>query len=192
MEIVSYILSGLSLALLIAASLMKGTRIKLILSFVFSANMLIAINYLISNELNGAVTCFIGAVLTIINYFFSCKNKNVPLWLTIIYAIVFAGVNIMVSDKFSYPGIFVIIAALAFVMGITQKNGKGFRFWTVLNALCWCSYDLLTKLYPLLIQHFAHFLFTILGMVMHDLKKNTEANKIVKSFSRKVPVEPRL
>lgn len=170
MEIVSYILSGLSLAFLIGASLIKGTRINLILLFVFTANILIAVNYLITDGMNGAATCFVGSILTIINYFFSCKNKKVPLWLNIVYSIVFIGINILVSSGISLLGIFVIIAALAFIMSITQENGKAFRFWTIINALAWCIYDVFAKVYAPLFQHIAHFLFTVVGMVIHDFQ----------------------
>lgn len=170
MEIISYILSGISLALLIGASLIKGTRINLILLFVFTANILIAVNYFITDGINGAATCFVGAILTIINYSFGCKNKKVPIWLGIVYSIVFIGINIFVSGGISLLVIFVIIAALAFVMSITQENGKTFRFWTIINALAWCIYDVLAKVYAPLLQHIAHFLFTVVGMVIHDFR----------------------
>ncbi len=171
MEFMTYILSGLSLALMISASLMKGKSIKLILLLVFGGNFLAATSYLFSSGINGAAACYLGAAQTIINYFFDSKNKKIPIWLNVCYAIAIIAVNILVAGGFSWLGLLVIIASLTFIMCIGQDNGKMYRFWTIINMLLWCTYDIFVKSHAQLLQHVALLLFTVAGMVIHDLKK---------------------
>ena len=140
----------------------------------FAANFLIALNYFITDGINGAATCFLGAILTIINYFFNRKDKKIPTWLNVCYLIVLTTVNIIVAEGISWLGLLVIFASFAFIMSVAQENGKAFRFWTVLNVVTWCVYDMFAGLYAPLMQHTLHLLFTVAGMVIFDLKRKKE------------------
>lgn len=178
MELTAYILSGLSLALMISASLIKGNHIKIILLFVFFGNFLAATSYFISDGINGAAACYLGSLQTIINYFFDCKNKKIPNWLNICYIVAIIAVNLIVAGGFSWLGLLVIVASLTFILCIGQENGRMYRFWTIVNMLLWCLYDILAKSYAPLMQHIALLAFTVIGMIIHDLKKNKSVNKV--------------
>ena len=70
MNILAYVLSGLSLISMIIASLTKGERMGKILFFVFCANFLTATSYLLNGQgINGAAACYLGALQSLINYF---------------------------------------------------------------------------------------------------------------------------
>lgn len=172
MGFISYVLSLLGLFSMIAASLIKGQNMKKILFFVFCGNFLVATSYLIGESgINGAAACYLGAVQSIINYFFQSKGRPLPKWLIATYAVAIIALNIAVSGL-SPLGILVIVASLTFIMCIGQTNGSKYRFWTIVNMILWCTYDILSKSYSALITHVALFAFTVIGMIIHDRKKN--------------------
>ena len=174
MEILSYILSLLGLASMITASLIKGEKMKKILFFVFCANALIATSYLVDGSgLNGAASCYIGAIQSIINYFFDSKNKPLPKWLVVIYCVAFIVCNLAVGG-FNPLGILAIVASLTFVMCIGQSSGAKYRFWTLFNITLWGVYDILSESYSALITHVVLLVFTIVGMIVHDRKKKNK------------------
>ena len=174
MEILSYILSLLGMASMITASLIKGEKMKKTLFFVFCANALIATSYLVGGSgLNGAASCYIGAIQSIINYFFDSKNKPLPKWLIGIYCMAFIVCNLVVGG-FNPLGILAIVASLTFVMCIGQSSGAKYRFWTLFNITLWGVYDILSESYSALITHVVLLVFTIVGMIVHDRKKKSE------------------
>ena len=136
---------------------------KLILLLVFLCNALIAASYFLTGAFNGAVSCSVGAAMSIINYFFEKKNKPIPMWLIAVYAVAFVAVHL-----------FALLGALTLVVGLCQKSGRKYRFWSLVNTVLWITYDIITLSFGPLSTH-AILLVTILaGMVMHDRKKKTE------------------
>ena len=172
MQALSYVLSSLGLISMILASLIKGEKMKTILFLVFCGNFLVATSYLAGGSgINGAAACYLGAVQSLINYFFDSKNKPLPKWLVLLYAIAIIVLNIWVAAGITWLGTLVIVASLTFIMCIGQKDGAKYRFWTIVNMILWCLYDILSASFSALVTHIPLLLFTILGMLIHD-KKN--------------------
>lgn len=168
MDILAYILSFLGTVSIIASSLVKGRNMKVILSLVISANILVAVSYLVGGEgINGAISCFVGATQALINFFFERKGKAVPKWLIAVYCAAFVCLNVI--SGISIPCIVAILASLTFVMCIGQKSGAKYRFWTIFNTALWCLFDVLSHAYPtLLMTHIPQLLFNLLGIVIYD------------------------
>ena len=175
----------LGMVAIIASYLLKGKSMKLILILAFLSNAFVAIGYLLQGQgINGAASCLTGAVFSIINFLFDSKNKEVPRPLVAFYGIAFIGVNIAVS----YGGIvsstnvakdialcvLAILGCLAFVMCIGQKNGAKYRFWNIMNMLMWCTYDVISENYIVLITHLIQMGFAVVGMIIHDRKKKAK------------------
>ena len=176
MTVIAYILSVAGLISMIAASLVKGERMSLPLFFVFCGNALVGTSYLLDGSgINGAAALYLGAVQTLINYFFESKQRAVPKWLIGCYAVAIIALNIAVAGKVTALGVLVIVASLIFLFCIGQKNGAGYRFWTIINMLLWCLYDVLAKAYSALLTHVILLLFTVIGMIIHDTKKAPKA-----------------
>lgn len=188
-EILAFIFSTMGLIAMITSSLLKGKSMKLILFLVFLSNAFVAISYFIGGQgLNGAASCLLGATQSIINFFFDKKNKPLPRWLVAIYAVSFVGVNIAVSfnGMFTFGDTFgvdykavvlcclAIAGCLAFIMCIGQKNGAKYRFWTLINMLMWCTYDLISGNVQVLITHIVQLTFAVVGMIIHDRKNKKE------------------
>lgn len=181
MAILPSVFSFLGLVSMISASLVKGKNMKVILLLVFGGNLFCALSYLVGSGINGAASCFIGSAQAIINYFFDSKNKPLPKWLVAIYAFAFIGVNLLVTDLASKDikiiglCILAIIASLSFIMCIGQKSGAKYRFWTIVNNLLWCAYDVFSGSFSvLLLTHIPLLVFTVAGMIIHDRKKEKE------------------
>ena len=171
MEILSYVFSLLGLVAMILASLVGGEKMKRILLLAFCGNVLVGLSYIADGTgINGAASCFLGAVQSIVSYFFQSKGKQIPRWLVVIYGLSFVALNIWVSGGISLLGVIAIIATLAFVFGIVQSSGRMYRFWTVLNMLLWGVYDVVSGTYSALITHVVLFVFTVAGMIIHDRK----------------------
>lgn len=166
---ISTVLSLLGLAAFIAAALIKGEEIKKNLFFVFTGSMLVGTSYLFTSlGMNGAVSSFIGGAQAIVNYFFNAKKKPIPVWLIVVYALAFLLLNLAVLN--SPVGILALLASLCFVGCISAKDGKGYRMWQIINSLLWICYDLLSKSYGPLTTHSVLFLFTVVGILINDLK----------------------
>lgn len=180
MEIAAFIFSVIGLIAMLTSSLLKGRNMKAILLLVFCGNAFVAVSYLLDGSgLNGAASCLLGATQSIINYFFDKKNKELPRWLVAIYAISFIAVNIIVSfesmlnsSKAIILCVLAICGSLAFIMCIGQKNGAKYRFWTIVNMVMWCIYDLISGAYSVLATHIVQLSFAVVGMIIHDRKKN--------------------
>lgn len=171
MQTLSYILSILGLISMITASLIKGRDMRKILFFVFCGNFLVATSYLIGGSgINGAAACYLGGIQSIINYFFDSKNKPLPTWLIVVYATAIIVLNIVVAGGVTWLGLLVIVASLTFILCIGQKNGAKYRFWTIVNMVFWCTYDVLSKSFGALITHAVQILFAVVGMLVNDMK----------------------
>ena len=177
MNVLPYIFSILGLSCMITSVLLKGEKMKLTLFFVFCGNFLVATSYILNGAgINGAATCYLGGLQSIINYFYAAKDKAIPNWLLIVYGIAFTGVNIWVAGGVTALGLLIIVASLTFIMCIGQPNGAKYRFWTIINMVLWCVYDLAVPAYPSLINHVALLLFTVAGMFMYDRKQADVCN----------------
>lgn len=173
-QTMSYILSILGLISSVVASLVKGKNMKAILFLLFLGNILIATSYLVGGTgINGAVSCYIGGAQCIINYFYDSKNKPLPKWLICSYAATYICLNLgfaLYLGQFSYLTVLAVIACLIFIMCIGQKNGYKYRFWTIADMLLWCLYDILSVSYGALITHGVQIFFSIIGILIHDVK----------------------
>ncbi len=172
MQILAIVLSVLGLVAMIVASLIKGTKMKLILLLVFLGNISVATSYVLDGKgINGAAACYLGAAMAIINYFYDSKNIAISKWLIAVYVVAIAAVNIWVAGGITPLGVLVIVASLTFVFCIGQSNGARYRFWTIINMILWCTYDFVAPAYPALVTHVSLLIFTVVGMIVHDRKE---------------------
>ncbi len=169
LPIISTVLSVAGLVCMILASTYKTSKMETILTFVIFGNFLVAVSYLLEGNNNGATCCFIGTAMTFINYFFERKDKPIPIWLICIYAAAIIGVNAVVLTEL--VDILSIIASLTFILCVGQKSGAKYRFWTIINMLLWISFDIIKASYPPLFTHVSLLLFTVVGMILYDRKK---------------------
>ena len=169
METLAFILSTLGTVCICIPPLLKGKNMKVILLLVFSANVLVATSYLLTGAYNGAASCFVGGAQAIINYFFDKKQKPIPIWLIVIYALSFITVNLL-AFKVIYD-LIAMIASLTFIMCIGQKTGTKYRVWTFINTALWMTYDILNVAWGPLLTHGIQICTIISGFIIHDIKK---------------------
>ena len=171
MIILSYVLNVLGIALVILPSLIKGEKMTAVLVLLSSGNLLVALGYLAAGSgINGAASCFAGFLVTLINFCFTSRGRAIPIPLAAVYAVLLIGINVWVGGINIHTAI-AIAACLVFIAGIFQPNGKGYRIFTILNILLWCTYDLTTKTYSALISHSIQLIFVIVGILANDVFK---------------------
>lgn len=170
MEILAFILSTLGTVCICIPPLLKGKNMKLILLLIFSANILVATSYLLTGAYNGAASCFVGGAQAIINYFFDKRNKKLPVWLIVIYALAFIGVNLLVFKKL--VDLIAMVASLTFIMCIGQKTGTKYRIWTFINTALWLTYDIIKLTPGPIVTHGIQLCTVISGIFIHDIKRN--------------------
>ena len=168
--IISYVLNVLGTCAMVWALLSPPEKMKQILFLDFLGSFIVGTGYLFAeNGINGAISVYIGALMAIVNFGIQSKGKTIPLWLMVVYGIVFAVMNFI--GGFTWLAALAVVASLTFVVGIGQNNGTAFRRWTLANAVLWCSYDLFSKSYAGLIPHVVMLVFTVVGMLVQDRKK---------------------
>lgn len=180
MQTAAFVFSILGLIAMLTSSLVKGRDMKVILLLVFLGNAFVSVSYLLDGSgLNGAASCLLGALQSIINFFFDKKGKAVPRSLACVYAVSFVAVNLAVSFSGLFESLKTVVlcllaicGCLAFVMCIGQKNGAKYRFWTIVNMTMWCIYDVVAGAYSVLFTHIIQLLFAVAGMIIHDRKKS--------------------
>jgi len=171
MEKLAVVLSTLGTVCVCTSSLLKGKNMKLILILAFATNALLATSYVLTGAYNGAVTCFVAAAQTIVNYLFQRKGRPIPVWLIAVYALSFTVVNLFTFHRIA--DILALLAALTFIGEICQKNGKRFRLWKLANTSLWIAYDLIARSFGPLSTHVILLVTILVGMVLHDRKKDT-------------------
>jgi hypothetical protein len=162
---------------MILASVLKNASMKTILALVWLSNVVVGVSYLLDGSgINGAASLFLASVQTLINYTFERKNKPLPLWLLCIYAVSIITLNFVVSGLTPLC-VLVIVASLSFLMCIGQKNAAGYRFWTLVNMVLWCLYDILSRSFGALTTHVTLLIFTVAGMLLYDTKRTSKNSK---------------
>ena len=169
MEIASVILSVIGLAAFIVSFLVKGKNMKTILALNAAGNLLMVASYVCIGNYNGCLSSLIGTIVAIVNYFFAVRQKKIPVWLLIIYAVAFVMVNAAVFS--SWRDLFAIAACLSAVLMISASCGKAYRVWSLVNDIMWTIFDLLCSNYGPLLTHGVLTGFTVVGMIWHDRKK---------------------
>lgn len=169
MKELALVINILGTVCMVLALVMPAKRIKTILFLSFLSNAIVATGYLLAGSgMNGAISCYVGAGILVVNFLFRVCNKDVPKWLLVVYALAFVGLNML--SGFSYLYFIAVAATLAFVISSGQENGAMYRVWTLVNLILWCSYDILAHTYSSLIPHGVMLASTLVGMIVQDRK----------------------
>ena len=142
---------------------------KTILIFNFLGNLLVGISYLLVVKWSGAAICFVACVQVLINYCFDVKQKKLPIWLVLVYMVLFGSVNIV--SFAAWYDCFSLIAAMIFVLSIAQSNTKYYRLLYISNSMMWIIYDLFAGAYANLFTHVALFFGISIAIYMRDLNE---------------------
>ena len=166
MEKLSYVLSALAIVAVIIELFCKN--MKNVLKFELAGNMLVGISYILVSGKSGALVCLTACVQVLINYYFSSRDKKIPLWVIITHAVVFLIVNLLTFS--AWYDVFTLIAAMLFVLGVAQSSAKYYRLIYGTNSMVWITYDILAKAHGNLVTHIVFFVVTGLAIIIRDMK----------------------
>ncbi len=170
MAYISYIVSFIATILGLLEPF--GKKMKTILLFNFTGNFLVGISYLLTGSNSGAAICAVACGQVLVNYIFDTKEKKVPIWLIIIYAVAFLAVNLL--SFAAWYDVLSLIAAMLFVISVAQSNSKHYRVLYFLNSAVWIFYDFLAGAYGNLITHIVLLIATFTAIIIRDKKKETQ------------------
>ena len=168
-EILSFVLSAVSMLLFMISNFLKGKKMGAILVLNVVGNLMMAAGYVCVSNASGAAISAIAAVVGIINYFYAAKQKKIPVWLLIVYSVVFICANLATFSN--WKDIISLIAALTAVFVISSPNGKQYRIWAITNQSLWCLFDVLCGNWGPLASHLALACTTFLGILKNDIRK---------------------
>ena len=165
-----YISQAISaLTTLIAIWVMQCKNMKIILIGQTMINLLVAISYFLLDGLSGAGICFIAIFQGIWIYFYTGKEKKVPLYLVVGFLVLYIACSIVYYK--SAVDLVTAAAALCYAMSIVQQKPALSRLWYLPNPLLWCIYDWYEDAYVNLIMHLIVFASALLGILRLDRKK---------------------
>ena len=174
MGILAYLCSILSFASSVSSGMIKGKSKKqfgFMLILTFFSNLFAGLGYLFNAAgINGAMSCALGCIVAVVNYFYRVGNKSIPKVVLGFYYIGFFVINIINRNTFILTTI-AILATFSFVVNLSQKDGKKFRLWKMVNNFLWLSYDIISKSYNQIPLHVAIIVFTGLSSLYYDRKR---------------------
>lgn len=148
-----------------------GKKMRTILAFNFTGNLLVGLSYLLTDAKTGAVVCFVACVQVVINYFFDMKGKKVPVWLIAIYLVVFVSVNLLAFEN--WYDAFSLVASMLFVISVAQSNAKYYRILYFSNSAVWILYDFLSGATGNLSTHIVLVIATLISMIVRNKEKTS-------------------
>lgn len=172
MEYISYAASFIATVLSLIEPFNK--KMKTVLIFSLIGNALIATSYLIVGGFSGAAICFTAAVQLIINFFYASKSRPLPkIWLALHLA-AFTAVNLLTFRAW-YDSLS-LVAAMLFVLSVSQSNAKYYRAIYIPNLIIWIVYDIFAFAYGNLVTHAVVLAALLVAVAVRDRKvmKNDE------------------
>jgi len=145
-----------------------GKKMKTILMLNFLGNVLVGISYLLISGYSGAAICFTACIQVLINYTYDARGKKLPKWLIALEAVVFMVIN--AATFAHWYDILALLAAMLFVLSVSQSNAKHYRVLYMSNSFTWIAYDLLAGAYGNLFTHAVLFIATMSAILIRDIK----------------------
>ena len=181
MEKISYFLSLIATILGLCEPF--GKNMRTILVFNFMGNLLVGISYLLVSGFSGAAICFVACAQVVTNYIFEVRWKKLPKLMVFISIVLFVAIN-MITFKVWYD-ILALMAAIIFVLSVSQSKEKYYRILYFMNSTVWVLYDFLAGAYGNLVTHIVLFVATFLAIVLHDIKGKNKQDDLRKDLCGK-------
>ena len=108
-------------------------KMRTVLLFNLLGNALVGVNYLLTKSYSGAIICGVAILGLCINYYFTSRDKKIPVGAIIFHALAFLAAN-LITFTYWYD-IWAMIASLLFVLSIAQNSTKYYRLLYISNSL---------------------------------------------------------
>ena len=145
-------------------------KMRTVLLFNLLGNALVGVNYLLTKSYSGAIICGVAILGLCINYYFTSRDKKIPLGAIIFHAVAFLAAN-LITFTYWYD-VFAMIASLLFVLSIAQDSTKYYRLLYISNSLVWIGYDIFAKSWGNLFTHSVLFVAIFISIIVRDGKKS--------------------
>jgi hypothetical protein len=139
------------------------------LIFQMLANLAIAINFGLVDDLSGSVICIIGTIQTLTLFLIRKKEKEPRPWLLVLFLIAYITASIIMFAK--WFDILSAVAAVTFAVAVMQKKPSVYRIIMLANSSLWIVFDFCAGAYTAIITHSVILISIIVGMLKNDFKK---------------------
>ena len=180
-----YVVAVFTTIFAIAGMQFKDMRIILVSQII--ANGLLGVQAILGGTASTSWIIFLAIVQTVISFAFASKSKDFPIWLTLIFAIGYTVITVLL---FTSPfDILTCIAAWFFALAVVQKDSAVCRFYSVVNTALWLVYDIFV-MQTGIVNHSVIICFIIFAIVRLD-RAEWRGGKLFKtmlaSFSDLIP-----
>ena len=151
---------------LLAIIALQGKSMTFILVFQLLLNVLVVLQYVISDNPSAALICTLAVVQVIIIYLFQRKKRVFPIWLTAIFMIGYTAISIL-----QYTAVYDLITALAawmFALSVVQRSPAVSRLFSFFNGALWIAFDLFATAYSSLPVHITILTIAVVSIVRLD------------------------
>jgi len=155
------------LTTLVSVVALQGRNMIFILVFQLLSNLLVVLQFIISNNISAAGVCMLAVLQIVVIFLFQRKSRAFPVWLIIIFIVGYG-----VVSAFCYVSPYDLIslaAAVMFAISVVQTKPAMCRFFVFLNASLWIVFDILSSSYTAIPVHSAILLFNIISIIRLDL-----------------------
>lgn len=161
----------------VAVISMQFKSMKWILVGQIAANLLTASTYFLLDGTSGAGLCIIAIVQSVIMFIYNVKKVKPHFAVMILFIALYVGCSVISFS--SFIDIFSMLAAVCFVISISQEKSSTSRLFYVFNPLLWMVYDFYVKAYGNLIMHAVIFVSTAAAIIRVDIfgKRKTKENE---------------
>ncbi|MBQ3115075.1 MAG: YgjV family protein [Clostridia bacterium] len=170
------------------AAAMVGFQLKKQSQIIISqmvSNSFIALSYFMlgTTKMAGGFACVVGALQTLINYFYLRKKKNPKKYITAIFFFGYVAsfvVTAYLAQQVVLPNdLLPLIGSMIFVFAVSIQNSTATRIMFFFNMLIWITFDCIAT--PVatanLITHICILISVIVGFLRYDLLKMRNNNK---------------
>ena len=145
---------------------MQFKNMKYILASQIVSNSLLVVQYVLQGTMSGSGVVILGIVQVTIGYVLGRKNKDFPVYLTVLFIIAHTVIS-LISYTVPYD-LLCLVAAWVFAVSMVQKSSAVCRALTLVNLSLWLVYDFGTGAYSAVLTHAVIVTLTAVAVIRLD------------------------
>ena len=164
------------LGYLVLATALISTQVKKMYNMVIlqcASNAFVVAQYLLRGEFSAMGICTLGAIVTLVIFFFDKKEKKFPIYLTVIFTAL--GLAVTVTTIFAkgsfdpFSDIIPILAWIVFNFAMSEQRAHVGRLLMMINSALWLVLNLVNFSTSLVITYSILMVTAIVGIFRLDL-----------------------
>ena len=160
--------------LLMSILSMQVKRMQYMVILQSIANALVVVQYAMRGELSASGVCALGALETLLLFFFNKKGWRIPLWFTLSFITAGLGVStlmIVINGFNGITDILPMIAVVLFNVAMVQSHSSISRILMLINSSIWLTLNIISFDQSTVIAYSVLTAMAVVGIVRLDRKE---------------------